>query len=71
MNPAEMKDLEQEIERILQIADGFGLDFFPMRFEVCPADIIYTLGAYGMPTRYSHWSFGKANVPRGVMDLQH
>jgi len=31
-----------------------------MRFEICPADIIYTFGAYGMPTRFSHWSFGKA-----------
>ena len=31
-----------------------------MRFEICPADIIYTFGAYGMPTRFSHWSFGKS-----------
>lgn len=38
---------------------GFGLDFYPMRYEVCPDDIIYTFGAYGMPTRFSHWSFGK------------
>src|SRR5690554_4787935 len=30
-----------------------------MRYEICPADIIYTFGAYGMPTRFSHWSFGK------------
>ena len=36
-----------------------GLDFYPMRYEICPADIIYTFGAYGMPTRFSHWSFGK------------
>jgi len=27
--------------------------------EICPAEIIYTFGAYGMPTRFSHWSFGK------------
>ena len=30
-----------------------------MRYEICPADIIYTFGAYGMPTRFTHWSFGK------------
>src|SRR5699024_81025 len=36
-----------------------GLDFYPMRYEICPADIIYTFGAYGMPTRFNHWSFGK------------
>jgi spore cortex formation protein SpoVR/YcgB (stage V sporulation) len=62
MNQAEMEDLQQSIDKMMEIAQGFGLDFYPMRFEVCPADIIYTFGAYGMPTRYSHWSFGKANT---------
>jgi stage V sporulation protein R len=60
MTPAEMQELERSIEQMMQVARDFGLDFFPMRFEVCPADIIYTFGAYGMPTRFSHWSFGKA-----------
>ncbi|MFV8829246.1 SpoVR family protein [Alkalihalobacterium sp. APHAB7] len=59
MLPHEQKQLEYAIEEITEIAQGFGLDFFPMRYEVCPADIIYTFGAYGMPTRFSHWSFGK------------
>ena len=52
--------LEKAAEEIEKIALGFGLDFFPMRFEICPAEIIYTFGAYGMPTRFSHWTFGKA-----------
>lgn len=56
----ELQLLEQSIEMIIKIAQDFGLDFYPMRFEICPADIIYTFGAYGMPTRYTHWSFGKA-----------
>ncbi|MEI3605861.1 SpoVR family protein [Pseudogracilibacillus sp. SE30717A] len=51
--------LHTAIEEITEIATGFGLDFFPMRYEICPADIIYTFGAYGMPTRFTHWSFGK------------
>ncbi|MBA4495245.1 SpoVR family protein [Paenactinomyces guangxiensis] len=55
----EMKALERAIDEITEIAVGFGLDFYPMRYEICPADIIYTFGAYGMPTRFSHWSFGK------------
>jgi stage V sporulation protein R len=59
MNHAEMADLEQSIEQMMEIARGYGLDFYPMRFEVCPADVIYTFGAYGMPTRFTHWSFGK------------
>ncbi|WP_071459032.1 SpoVR family protein [Bacillus massilinigeriensis] len=53
------KELERAIAEITEVAKGFGLDFYPMRYEVCPADIIYTFGAYGMPTRFSHWSFGK------------
>lgn len=59
MNDEERKALEYAIEEITEIASGFGLDFYPMRYEICPADIIYTFGAYGMPTRFSHWSFGK------------
>src|SRR3954454_21548758 len=53
------KALEYAINEITEIASGFGLDYYPMRYEICPADIIYTFGAYGMPTRFSHWSFGK------------
>ncbi|WP_263705972.1 SpoVR family protein [Shouchella tritolerans] len=53
------KELQYAIEEITEIAKGFGLDFYEMRYEICPADIIYTFGAYGMPTRYNHWSFGK------------
>ncbi|OBZ11943.1 stage V sporulation protein R [Bacillus sp. FJAT-27264] len=55
----ELKALERAIAEITEIATGFGLDFYPMRYEICPADIIYTFGAYGMPTRFGHWSFGK------------
>lgn len=60
MTRDEIKLLERAIDEITEIAQGFGLDFFPMRYEVCPSDIIYTFGSYGMPTRFSHWSFGKA-----------
>ncbi|WP_273122888.1 SpoVR family protein [Bacillus weihaiensis] len=59
MRESEQKALEYAISEITEIAKGFGLDFYPMRYEICPADIIYTFGAYGMPTRFSHWSFGK------------
>ncbi|TDG00530.1 SpoVR family protein [Paenibacillus piri] len=59
MTSDDIKQLEYAIAEITEIADGFGLDYYPMRYEICPADIIYTFGAYGMPTRFSHWSFGK------------
>jgi stage V sporulation protein R len=59
MTQDEIRALERSIDEITEIAQGFGLDFYQMRYEICPAEIIYTFGAYGMPTRFSHWSFGK------------
>ncbi|TKI24957.1 SpoVR family protein [Bacillus pumilus] len=59
MSVLEKRLLQRAIDEITEIAEEFGLDFYPMRYEICPAEIIYTFGAYGMPTRFSHWSFGK------------
>ncbi|WP_066635211.1 SpoVR family protein [Desulfolucanica intricata] len=56
----ELQLLEEAIEKIIAKAKEFNLDFYDMYFEICPADILYTFGAYGMPTRFSHWTFGKA-----------
>jgi len=60
MTDRDMQELEAAIAEITDIAKDFGLDFYEMRYEICPSDIIYTFGAYGMPTRFSHWSFGKS-----------
>lgn len=61
MNPKdELNILENAMRDINSVAKSMGLDFYDMFFEICPADIIYTFGAYGMPTRFSHWTFGKA-----------
>lgn len=61
MHPThELKSLDEATEKIDSIARSFNLDFYDMYFEICPADIIYSFGAYGMPTRFSHWTFGKA-----------
>lgn len=56
LSVSEKRLLQRAIDEITEIAEGFGLDFYPMRYEICPAEIIYTFGAYGMPTRFSHWS---------------
>lgn len=60
MTSEEIREFEKSLRQISAKAKEFGLDFYEMRFEICPAEIIYTFGAYGMPTRYSHWSFGKS-----------
>ena len=60
MNRADYEQLERAIGRLTEMAAAEGLDFFPMRYEVCPSEVLYSIGAYGMPTRFAHWSFGKA-----------
>lgn len=56
----EIRLLEEALEKIVAKAKEFGLDFYDTYFEICPSDVLYTFGAYGMPTRFSHWTFGKA-----------
>src|ERR671933_646905 len=60
MQDREIKDLEQTLEQIWEVARRFGLDPFPTRFEIVPATVMYEIGSYALPGRYSHWTFGKA-----------
>ncbi len=60
MNDREIKDLEAALERIWEIARAFGLDPYPTKFEIVPASVMYEIGSYALPGRYSHWTFGKA-----------
>ncbi|TKJ41117.1 stage V sporulation protein R [candidate division LCP-89 bacterium B3_LCP] len=56
-----VEDLQKWDEKILAKVEEFGLDPFPQHFEIC--DHFQMLGymSYsGMPSRYPHWSFGKA-----------
>ena len=57
----EVKELEKTLERIWDIATNkFGLDPYPVRFEIVPSTVMYEIGSYALPGRYSHWTFGKA-----------
>ena len=56
----EVVELERAIERIWEIGRGFGLDPFPTNFEIVPSTVMYEIGSYALPGRYSHWTFGKA-----------
>jgi stage V sporulation protein R len=47
------------MEPIWEIARGFGLDPYPVHFEMVPPSIMYEFGSYGLPGRFSHWSHGK------------
>src|SRR5215210_7726868 len=60
MQDREIKELEKSLEQIWDVARSFGLDPFPTRFEIVPASVMYEIGSYALPGRYSHWTFGKA-----------
>lgn len=56
----EDKELEEALGHIWDIAEENHLDPFATKFEVAPPHIINQLGAYGIPGRYSHWTYGRS-----------
>ncbi|MEP0767432.1 MAG: SpoVR family protein [Fimbriimonadia bacterium] len=59
MTQAEREELNRWLDAIYEKALEMGLDPFPVHFEVVPDHVIYELGAYGLPARFSHWTFGR------------
>lgn len=54
--PAHLDAAREEIERI---ARDYGLDFYPILYEVLDYRTLYETAAFGgFPTRYPHWRFG-------------
>jgi len=43
---------------IEELARSFGLDFYPVDFEVVPPSFMTEVAVYGLPVRMPHWSFG-------------
>lgn len=60
MNQRGMKELEDSLGTIWEVTRRLGLDPYPVHFEVVPASIMYEFGSYGLPGRFSHWTFGRA-----------
>lgn len=56
---ADKVELERSIDEIWEIALEMGYDPYPIHFEVVPVHIIYELGSYSLPARFSHWTFGR------------
>lgn len=56
-----LNDLEMWNEKIEKIVNKFGLDCYPQEFDVIGYNEMLSYEAYvGMPSRYPHWSYGKA-----------
>ncbi len=45
-------------ERIEALAQQFGLDYYPIDFEIVPNNFMTEISVYGLPVRMPHWSFG-------------
>ncbi len=58
MDP-ELERLNQLDEKIQEIGQNSGLDFFPQEFDVIPAQKMLEILAYRFPVNFSHWSFGR------------
>src|SRR5580704_8509614 len=59
LTASEKLEIEKWMEIIWDKAHELGLDPYPTHFEVVPQHVIYELGAYGLPARFSHWTFGR------------
>jgi len=57
---SELERLTQAIEEIWTASQSTGLDPFPIHFDIVPASVMYEIGSYGLPGRFSHWTHGKA-----------
>lgn len=56
-----VKDLEMWNDRIEEVVKRVNLDYYPQEFEIIGYKEMIGYEAYvGMPSRYPHWSFGKA-----------
>ena len=59
LNTALPRYLAEESARVSGIAKAYGLDFFPVIFEMLTYDQMNEIAAYGgFPSRYPHWRFG-------------
>jgi stage V sporulation protein R len=59
VSPRIPRYLRVEQRKIEQIGAAYGLDFFPIIFEMVTYDQMNEIAAYGgFPNRYPHWRFG-------------
>jgi stage V sporulation protein R len=54
------KELQKWDNKLGKMAKSYGLDWYPIIYEVCDFyDMIGNISYTGMPSHYQHWSFGK------------
>jgi stage V sporulation protein R len=53
------EELQQQVWNLKARAMSMGLNFFPVEFDVISRKEMVEFGAYLLPSRYHHWTFGK------------
>lgn len=60
-NNYSIDDLKVWDDKICNIAKKFGLDWYPINYEICNYyEMIGHMSYHGMPSHYNHWSYGKS-----------
>lgn len=55
------EELTKWDDKLCKMAADHGLDWFPLAYETCDYyEMIGAMAYHGMPSHYSHWSFGKS-----------
>lgn len=56
-----INDLKEFDDTICEIAKKYGLDWYPINYEICDYyEMIGHMAYHGMPSHYNHWSYGKS-----------
>ena len=61
MSDWSMEELQEWDEKICNIGEALGLDWYPIDYEICDyKEMIGHMAYTGLPTHYRHWSYGKS-----------
>jgi len=61
MSDWSIDELKRWDDKICKIAEGYGLDWFPIDYEICDYyEMIGHMSYHGMPSHFNHWSYGKS-----------
>jgi len=61
MSDYTIKELEEWDERVCNVAVDFGLDWYPINYDICNYyEMIGHMSYGGIPSKYNHWSNGKS-----------
>ena len=61
MSDWNFEDLKQWDDKLSEMAKSYGLDWYPINYEVCDYyEMMGHMSYHGMPSHYQHWSYGKS-----------